>query len=53
MLLFFHRNEYYYDTLVYEGTKYGETSQFPIIGYTITHIDEDIAIYKWGYKYII
>ena len=46
-------NEYYYDTLVYEGTKYGETSQFPIIGYTITHIDEDIAIYKWGYKYII
>ena len=27
-------NEYYYDTLIYEGTKYGETSEFPIVGYT-------------------
>jgi len=26
-------NEYYYDTLIYEGTKYGETSEFPIVGY--------------------
>lgn len=29
-------NEYYYDTLIYEGTKYGETSQFPIVGYIAT-----------------
>lgn len=27
-------NEYYYDLLVHEGTKYGETNEFPIIGYT-------------------
>nr|DAR50442.1 MAG TPA: hypothetical protein [Caudoviricetes sp.] len=26
-------NEYYCDTLMYEGTKYGETSEFPIVGY--------------------
>ena len=26
-------NEYFYDTLVYEGTKYGETDEFPIVGY--------------------
>lgn len=26
-------NEYCYDTLIYEGTKYGETSEFPIVGY--------------------
>ena len=29
-------NEYFFDKLVYEGTKYGETSEFPIIGYKIT-----------------
>lgn len=39
-------NEYYYDTLVYEGTKYGETSQFPIIGYKVTFWGE---IYKTPY----
>lgn len=54
-------NEYYYDILMYEGTKYGETSQFPIIGYTmsffgeirknvITHKDNDGMISQWYYK---
>lgn len=35
-------NEYYYDLLVYEGTKYGETSQFPIVGYMCC-INEDLT----------
>ena len=26
-------NEYFYDILMYDGTKYGETSEFPIVGY--------------------
>ena len=54
-------NEYHYDILIYEGTKYGETSQFPIIGYTIslfreirkniiTHIDKDGMVSQWYYK---
>ena len=54
-------NEYYYDILMYEGTKYGETSQFPIIGYTISffgeirkntivHIDKDGTYSEWYYK---
>lgn len=54
-------NEYYYDILMYEGTKYGETSQFPIIGYTISffgeirkntiiHIDKDGTYYEWYYN---
>lgn len=54
-------NEYYYDTLVYEGTKYGETSQFPIIGYTLsfygdinghvlTHIGKN-GVYEQRYLY--
>ena len=29
-------NNYFYNTLIYEGTKYGETSQFPIVGYKIS-----------------
>ncbi|MBU5471723.1 hypothetical protein KQI85_15410 [Falcatimonas sp. MSJ-15] len=33
-------NEYYYDTLIYEGTKYGETSEFPIVGYQICKAGE-------------
>lgn len=32
-------NEYYYDTLIYEGTKYGETSEFPIVGYQIHKLE--------------
>lgn len=54
-------NEYYYNTLIYEGTKYGETSQFPIIGYiisffgeikdnVITYIGKDGSIAKWYYN---
>lgn len=35
-------NQYFYDTLVYEGTKYGETSQFPIIGYKVTFLGKII-----------
>lgn len=35
-------NEYFYDLLVYEGTKYGETSQFPIVGY-IYNINKDLT----------
>ena len=31
-------NNYFYNTLIYEGTKYGETSQFPIVGYKISKI---------------
>lgn len=34
-------NEYYYDTLIYEGTKYGETSQYPIVGYIYTYNKEE------------
>ncbi len=28
-------NEYFYDQLIYEGTLYGETSEFPIVGYIV------------------
>lgn len=35
-------NEYFYDLLVYEGTKYGETSQFPIVGY-IFNVNKDLT----------
>lgn len=31
-------NNYFYNTLIYEGTKYGATSQFPIVGYKISKI---------------
>ena len=34
-------NEYYYDILIYEGTKYGETSQYPIVGYIYTYNKEE------------
>ena len=33
-------NEYYYDMLIYEGTKYGETSEFPIVGYEVEYNKE-------------
>lgn len=33
-------NEYYYDMLIYEGTKYGETSEFPIVGYKVEYNKE-------------
>lgn len=33
-------NTYCYGTLIYEGTKYGETNQFPIVGYQISKIWE-------------
>lgn len=39
-------NEYYYDTLIYEGTKYGETSQFPIVGY-MAIINEYLSNYYY------
>lgn len=32
-------NEYYYSILVYEGKKYGETSEFPIVGYQIRKLE--------------
>ena len=28
-------NEYFFDQLIYKGTEYGETSEFPIVGYKI------------------
>ncbi len=34
-------NEYYGGTLIYEGTKYGETNEFPIIGYQICKLGEE------------
>ena len=42
-------SEYYYGTLVYEGTKYGETDQFPLVGYTITFDDLMTKYYKYGW----
>lgn len=39
-------NEYYYDELVYEGTKYGETSQFPIIGYVTSFNERFTNLHK-------
>lgn len=33
-------NTYCYNTLIYEGTKYGETNSFPLVGYQISKIWE-------------
>ena len=38
-------NEYYYDQLIYEGTKYGETSSFPIVGYVMEY--DNYLTRKW------
>ena len=42
-------NEYYYDELVYEGTKYGETSEYPIVGYIINENKLSTSLLTCGY----
>lgn len=42
-------NEYYYDELVYEGTKYGETNEYPIVGYIINENKLGTSLLSCGY----
>ena len=37
------------EVVKYEGTKYGETDQFPLVGYTITFDDLMTKYYKYGW----
>ena len=39
----------YFDELVYEGTKYGETSEYPIVGYIINENKLSTSLLSCGF----